>query len=103
MVVNATQAELSHFLLIYREQRRFGAIVVKAPTLAAALMQAANAGLDRPNTFRFGQQLDAGFVALIRPQHLGRILTVAEARELLAAFEARYREPPLSRYLPAAE
>jgi hypothetical protein len=103
IVANEAPAELSHFLLIYRHRERFGAIVVKASSLPHALIQAENAGLNGPNAFRLGQELDARFVSLIHPTQVGRILSATEARELLATFEMRYGAPPHSRYLRAAE
>jgi hypothetical protein len=102
-VANAIPTEHSHFLLIYRERERFGAIVVKASSLPHALIQAANVGLNAPNAFRLGQELDSGFASLVRPEQVGRILSATEAWELLATFETRYGATPLWRYLRAAE
>jgi hypothetical protein len=94
-----THAGLSHFLLIFREQLHFGAMVVQARTLADALLQAAHAGLDAPNSFRLGQQIDAELVRLVPPAQVGRILSRAEAKELCDRFadqdrQARRRRSP---------
>jgi hypothetical protein len=83
-----------HFLLIYRERLRFGALVVQAPSLADALFQAAEAGLDAPNSFRLAQQIDAELVTLVPPEQVGRILSRTEARELLGSFEASIKAFP---------
>jgi hypothetical protein len=87
-ILSWTHAKLSHFLLIYREQRRFGAMVVRAPSPADALLQAAHVGFNAPNSFRLGQEIDTELVALVRPEQVGRILSLAEAKELLALFNA---------------
>jgi hypothetical protein len=90
---NATHSALwgmrPHFLLVYRDQRGLSAIIMAAPSLAAARIKAANAGLNTPNSFRLGHELDAELIALVTPGQIGRILSAAEARELLARFEAR--------------
>jgi hypothetical protein len=83
---NTTHAALSHFLLIFRAQLHFGAVVVQARTLADALIQAAHAGLDAPNSFRLGQQIEAEYVTLVRPEQVGRILSRDEAKELCDRF-----------------
>jgi hypothetical protein len=64
-------------------------MVIEAPSLAAARTKAAAAGLDTPNSFRLGQELDAELITLLHPAQLGRILPAAEAKELLALFKAR--------------
>jgi hypothetical protein len=94
---NATHAELSYFLLIFRGQLHFGAMVVQARKLADALLQAAHAGLDAPNSFRLGQQIDAELVPLVPPEQVGRILSRAEARELLGSFETSVKRFPRRR------
>jgi hypothetical protein len=78
-----------HFLLIYRDRRGVMVVIIGAPSLAAARKKAAAAGLNSPNSFRVGQELDAELVALLRSSQVGRILSAAEAKELLALFEAR--------------
>jgi hypothetical protein len=78
----------SRFLLVYRAPEGANVIIIEAASLAAAQAKAMKAGLVAPNSFRLGQQLDAEFVALLRPEHVGRVLCSAEAKDLLALFEA---------------
>ena len=89
-MANATRStlwEMPLFLLIYRDQRGVSAIIVEAASLGAARIKAATAGLDTPNSFRLGQELDAALIKVVGPQQVGRILPAAEAKELLALFE----------------
>ena len=106
-MADTTHTEFSYFLLIYRDRSRASTFVAKAPSLADALKQAANAGLKAPNSFRLGQQLDADLVASLRPGQVDRILSVAEAKELLAMFKARKsmsnRSLPRRTHVRAAE
>jgi hypothetical protein len=91
IVENATRSALwriPHFLFIYRDQRRVSTIIVEARSLAAARIKAATIGLDTPNTFRLGHELEAELIPLVLPEQVGRILSAAEAKELLTLFEA---------------
>jgi hypothetical protein len=97
----------SYFLLIYRNLWNANAFVAEAPSLTEALNHAANAGLNAPNSFRLGQELDGDLIALLRADQVERILSAAEAKELLAMFKVRKsmlsRARPHRTYLPAAE
>jgi hypothetical protein len=92
-----------HFLLIYRDRRGVSAVIIEALSLATARMKAATAGLDTPNSFRLGQELDAELIPLVRPEQVGRILPAAEAKQLLALFEARMKAARRWTDLRAAE
>jgi hypothetical protein len=71
MLDDATQ--LSRFLLMYRSRSAVSTIVVEANSLADALTQAADFGLNAP-TFRLGQELEGKLAALVRPEQVNRIL-----------------------------
>jgi hypothetical protein len=79
---------MPHFLLIYRDQGRVSTIIVEARSLAAARMKAAAVGLDTPNSFRLGHELEAELIPLVLPEQIGHFLPAAEAKDLLTLFEA---------------
>jgi len=90
IVENETRSALlgiPHFLFIYRDQRRVSTIIVEAKSLAAARLKAATIGLDTPNSFRLAHELEAELIPLVLPKQVGRILSAAEAKELLTLFE----------------
>jgi hypothetical protein len=95
--------EFSRFLLIYRGRSAVSTIVVEAASLADALKRAADYGLNAPNSFRLGHELEADLAALVQPRQIKRILSGAEAKELLTVFRTHKSRPLHRQYLPAAE
>jgi hypothetical protein len=95
--------ELSRFLLIYRGRSAVSTIVVEAASFADALKQAADFGLNAPNSFRLGHELEPDLAALVQPRHMKRILSGVEAKELLTMFRAHKSVPRHRHYLRAAE
>jgi hypothetical protein len=85
---NATLSK--HFLLVYRDKRCANVAIFEAPSLAAARMKAAKAGLDTAKSFRLGHELEAELIRLVPPAQVGRILTPAEAKKLMLRFVARW-------------
>jgi hypothetical protein len=100
MLDDATQ--LSRFLLMYRSRSAVSTIVVEANSLADALTQAADFGLNAP-TFRLGQELEGKLAALVRPEQVNRILSGAETKELLTMFTAQESMLPRPTSMRAAE
>jgi hypothetical protein len=69
-VTRSARGGLPHFLLIYRDQRCVSTIIVEARSLAAARMKVAAVGLDTPNSFRLGHELEAELIPLVLPEQI---------------------------------
>jgi hypothetical protein len=79
---------MAHFWLTYREAGRpVGVVIVDAPSLIHARLEAAARGIDAGAPFAEGHELSSTLVASILPSQIGRKMSGAEAAELIRWLE----------------
>jgi hypothetical protein len=70
--------------LYYRNEGELvGVAIIAAPSLYHARMRAAVDGIGRAANYSEGKELDAEHAALVPKEHLGRMLSPEEARQLI--------------------
>ena len=73
-----------------RDGKLSGVVIIEAHALIDARMQASLKGLEDGVIFAEGHRLDdAASKALVPPKHLGRMLSVEEAKRVLKGLEGR--------------
>jgi len=85
---------MPHFWLTYgKAGRLIGVVIIEAPTLIQARMNAAVEGIiDAGAPFVEGHKLSAKLMASVLPSQVGRKMSGAEAAELICWLESR-RKP----------
>jgi hypothetical protein len=88
------QCDMPHFWLTYGDANRvIGAIIIEAPSMLQARMDATVAGLDAGAPFAEGHPLSAKLMASVPPTKIGRMLSGSEAVRLISLLEGRRRPP----------
>jgi hypothetical protein len=83
---------MSHFCMSYGDARRLvGVIIMEASTLLQARINAAVRGVDAGAPFTEGHHLSANLVASVPPTQIGRMMSGAEATQLIHRLDARRR------------
>jgi hypothetical protein len=83
---------MAHFWLTYGDAGRLvGVIIMEAPTLIQARMNAAVRGIDAGAPFAEGHELSANLMALVSPTQFGRMMSGAETAQLIRRLEGRRR------------
>jgi hypothetical protein len=85
---------MAHFWLTYGAGNKvIGAIILEAPSMLQARMDATVAGLDAGAPFVEGHPLGAELMASIPPAKIGRMMSGSEAAKLISLLEGRRRPP----------
>jgi hypothetical protein len=86
------QCDMPFFWLTYGDANRItGAIILEAPTMLQARMDAAVRGLDRGSPFAEGHHLSADLIASVPSTKVGQMISGAEAAQLLSLLKGRRR------------
>jgi hypothetical protein len=86
------QCDMPHFWLTYGDANRIiGAIILEAPTMLQARMDAAVSGLDRGAPLAEGHHLSADLIASVPSTKIGQMISGAEAAQLLGLLKGRRR------------
>jgi hypothetical protein len=83
---------MPHFCMSYGDARRLvGVLIMEAPTLIQARMNAAVRGVDAGAPFTKGHHLSPNLMASVPPTQIGRMMSGAEATQLIHRLDARRR------------
>jgi hypothetical protein len=86
------RCDMPHFWLTYGNANRIiSAIILEAPTMLQARMDAAVRGLDRGAPFAEGHHLSADLIASVPSTKIGQMISGAEAAQLLGLLKGRRR------------
>jgi hypothetical protein len=91
-VGRATAQQMSYFWLTYGSADGLvGVVIIEAPSMFQARMNAAVRSIAAGAPFAEGHQLSARLMASVPPTQVGRMLSGAEAAELIRRLDARSR------------
>jgi hypothetical protein len=83
---------MPHFWLTYGDPDRFvGAVIMEAPSILEARMNAAVRRIAAGLPFAEGHQLSPRLIALVPPTEIGRMLSRTEATQLIRDLEDHVR------------
>jgi hypothetical protein len=86
----APAQQMSYFWLTYGNADRFvGVAIVEAPSMLQARMNAAVRSIAASAPFAEGHELSARLMASVPPTQIGRMLSGAEAAELIRRLDSR--------------
>jgi hypothetical protein len=81
---------MAHFWLTYGDANRLiGAIIIEAPTMLQARMEATVSGLDAGAPFAEGHPLSDKLMASVPPAKIGRMMSGSEAAQLIRLLQGR--------------
>jgi hypothetical protein len=81
---------MPYFWMCYRNlDHRVGVVIIKAPSLFEAGLDAGLGGLDAGGSFVEAIEIGAELIALALPEQIGRMLSEEEAENLVVRFEGR--------------
>jgi hypothetical protein len=85
---------MPHFWLTYGDTSRLiGVVIIEAPSLFEARLDAALARLDGGMSYTDGVELGADLVTMLPPAQIGRLISGEEAEALVRRFEGRKLPP----------
>ena len=83
---------MPHFLLTFGDASRLvGIVIMEAPSMLQARINAVVRGIAPNVPFGDGHELSARLVASVSPTQVGRMMSGAEAAELIRRLDARTR------------
>ena len=85
----APAQQMSHFWLTYGDANRLvGVVIMEAPSMLLARMNAAVRDIAAGAPFAEGYELSARLMASVPPTQVGRMMSAAEAAELIQRLDA---------------